>query len=180
MRAHLKGFSARIVMSSESMVTWYSGLLPNPAKVPYFQYMAWWYSIVQKFHNDGKNIQESQFWASMLHWPMAIIRQKSLNFKIGHDGILSIGNFMLMIKNHIFYFYSCPLTDQQPKNVLPISVATWNFLFILYLHHIKISATYLFRKIRYGHLSVEFLFLKKLFFSQKSSFLIKCLGRNSH
>jgi hypothetical protein len=28
---------------------------------------------------------------------MAIIRPKSLNFKIGHDGILSIGNFMLII-----------------------------------------------------------------------------------
>jgi hypothetical protein len=66
----------------------------------------------------------------MLHWPMAIIRPKSFNFKIGHDGILSIGNFRLMIKNHIFYFYSCPVTDQQLKNVLPISVATWNFLFI--------------------------------------------------
>jgi hypothetical protein len=40
MRAHLKGLSARIVMSSESMVTSASGLLPNPAKVPYFQYKA--------------------------------------------------------------------------------------------------------------------------------------------
>jgi hypothetical protein len=66
----------------------------------------------------------------MLQWPMAIIRPKSQNFKIGHDGILSIGNFMLMIKKHIFYFYSCPVTDKQPKNVLPFSVATWNFLFI--------------------------------------------------
>jgi hypothetical protein len=37
----------------------------------------------------------------MLQWPMAIIRPKSQNFKIGHDGILSIGNFILMIKNHI-------------------------------------------------------------------------------
>jgi hypothetical protein len=54
MRAHLKGLSARIVMSSESMVTCDSGLLPNPAKVQYFQYRAWWYSIVQKFHNYGK------------------------------------------------------------------------------------------------------------------------------
>jgi hypothetical protein len=35
-RAHLKGLSARIVMSSEFMVTCASGLLPNPAKVPYF------------------------------------------------------------------------------------------------------------------------------------------------
>jgi hypothetical protein len=36
MRAHLKDLSARIVTSSESMVTCASGLLPNPAKVPYF------------------------------------------------------------------------------------------------------------------------------------------------
>jgi hypothetical protein len=104
MRAHLKGLSTRIVMITESMGTCVSGLLPNPAKVPYFQYTAWWYSIVQKFHNDGKNIQESQFWASLLQWPMAIIRPKSQNFKIGHDGILSIGNFILMIKNHILLF----------------------------------------------------------------------------
>jgi hypothetical protein len=30
----------------------------------------------------------------------------------------------------MFEFFSCPVTDQQPKNVLPISVATRNFLFI--------------------------------------------------
>jgi hypothetical protein len=57
MRAHLKDLSARIariVMSSESMVTCTSSLLLNPAKVPYFQYKARWYSIVQKFHNDGR------------------------------------------------------------------------------------------------------------------------------
>jgi hypothetical protein len=35
---------------------------------------------------------------------MAIIRPKSQNFKIGHDGILSIGYFILMIKNHILLF----------------------------------------------------------------------------
>jgi hypothetical protein len=40
MRAHLKGISARIVMNTESMVTCASGLLPNPAKVQYFQYKA--------------------------------------------------------------------------------------------------------------------------------------------
>jgi hypothetical protein len=37
MRAHLKGLSKKIVISPESMVTCASGLLPNPAKVPYFQ-----------------------------------------------------------------------------------------------------------------------------------------------
>jgi hypothetical protein len=29
---------------------------------------------------------------------------KSQNFKIGHDGILSIGNFILMIKNNKLLF----------------------------------------------------------------------------
>jgi hypothetical protein len=36
----LKGLSAKIVMSSESMVTCASGLHLNPAKVPYFKYKA--------------------------------------------------------------------------------------------------------------------------------------------
>jgi hypothetical protein len=114
MRGHLKGLSKRIVMSLESMVTCASGLLPNPAKLPYFQYKACWYSIVQKFHNEGK--KNSRFTILSLFWPTAMIRPKSQNFKIGHDGILSIGNFILMIKNHILLFQ------------LPISVATRNFL----------------------------------------------------
>jgi hypothetical protein len=33
-----------------------------------------------------------------------MIRPKFQNFKIGHDGILSIGNFILMIKNNILLF----------------------------------------------------------------------------
>jgi hypothetical protein len=37
----------------------------------------------------------------------------------------------------MFYFFSCPVTDQQPKNVLPISVATRNFLFINICDRIK-------------------------------------------
>jgi hypothetical protein len=68
MRTHLKGLSARIVMSSESMVTCASGLLPNPTKVPNFQYKVWCYSIVQKFHNEGKKIQDSKFWAYLRPW----------------------------------------------------------------------------------------------------------------
>jgi hypothetical protein len=135
MRAHLKGLSARIVMSTEFMGTCVSGLLPNPAKVPYFQYTSWWYSIVQKFYNDGKNIQESQFWVYVLHWPTAMIRPKSQNFKIGHDGILSIGNFILMIKNHILLF-QLPGNWPTTKNVLPISVVTRNFLFILFKYEL--------------------------------------------
>jgi hypothetical protein len=66
-----------------------------------------------------------------------MIRPKSQIFKIGHDGILSIGNFILMIKNHILLF-QLP-TDQQPKNVLPISVTTRNFLFISDLENSKFS-----------------------------------------
>jgi hypothetical protein len=132
MRAHLKGLSARIVMSSESMVTCASGLLPYPAKVPYFQYRVWWYSIVLKFHNDGKKFKNHIFRLCALHRPMSMIWLKSQKCKIGYDGdgILSIGNFILMIKKFIFYFFSCPVTDQQPKNLLPISVVTRNFLFI--------------------------------------------------
>jgi hypothetical protein len=60
---------------------------------------------------------------------MVMIWPKSQKFKIGQDDILSIGNFILMIKNHILLF-QLPGNDQQPKNVLPISVATRNFLFI--------------------------------------------------
>jgi hypothetical protein len=37
-RAHLKGFRAKIVMSSESMTTRACGLLSNPAKVQKFNY----------------------------------------------------------------------------------------------------------------------------------------------
>jgi hypothetical protein len=64
MRVHLKGLSARIVMSSKSMVTSASGLLPNPAKVPL--------SHISNIGHDGtlsfrnfimmvKKNQESQF-----------------------------------------------------------------------------------------------------------------------
>jgi hypothetical protein len=69
----------------------------------------------------------------MLHWPTAMIRPKSQN--LGHDSILTIRNFLLMIKNHIsLQIFDCsdPVTGQQPKNMLPISVATRNFVFILF------------------------------------------------
>jgi hypothetical protein len=33
-----------------------------------------------------------------------MIQPKSQNYKIGHDGILSIGNFILVIKNQILLF----------------------------------------------------------------------------
>jgi hypothetical protein len=133
MRAHLKGLSARIVMSSEPMVTCASGLLPNPAKVPFFQYRAWWYSIVQKFRNEGKNIQESQIWAYFGLRPWS--GQSPKNSKSGMMVFyrLEISYWWLKI---IFYFFSCPVTDQQPKNVLPISVVTRNFLFIFCSYHV--------------------------------------------
>jgi hypothetical protein len=57
-RARLKGLSAEIVLNSKFEVTWARGLLPNPAKVPYFQYRVLWYSIVQKFHADGETNTE--------------------------------------------------------------------------------------------------------------------------
>jgi hypothetical protein len=104
---------------------------------------------------------------------MAMIQPKSQKFKTGHDGILSIGNFILMIKNHILLF-SCPVPDQQPKNVLPISVATRNFLFIL----------------KNGHLTESFFFPKnnnltersfdRVFFS-KNGHLTECFfSKNGH
>jgi hypothetical protein len=40
---------------------------------------------------------------------LSMIRPKSQNYTIGHDGILSIGNFTLVIKNHI-------LLSQLPGN----------------------------------------------------------------
>jgi hypothetical protein len=84
---------------------------------------------ILSFRNFIIKVKNSRFTILSLFWPTAMIRPKSQNFKIGHDGILSVGNFILMIKNHILIF-KCPVTDQQPKNVLPISVVTRNFLFI--------------------------------------------------
>jgi hypothetical protein len=113
------------------MVTCASGLLPNPAKVAYFQYKAWWYSIVQKFHNDGKKFQESQFWAYFGLRPWS-----GLSPKISKLGM------MVFYRLEISYWWSKlhstsnvqldPVTDQQrtnKKNMLPIFLATWNFIF---------------------------------------------------
>ena len=81
------------------MATCASGLLLNPAKVPNFHNRAWWYSIDQEFHDDCGITQESLFWATALHGPTAIIRPKSQISNIGHDGTLSIRNFMTIMKN---------------------------------------------------------------------------------
>jgi hypothetical protein len=53
---------------------------------------------------------------------------KVQNSNIRHDGILSIGNFMVM-KNKHFELFQLPVN----LNVLPIFVATRNFLFIMFM-----------------------------------------------
>jgi hypothetical protein len=87
-------------MSSEFMVTCASGLLRNPAKVPYFQYHDGTLSV----RNFIMMVKNSRIAILSLFWHMAMIWPKTQNFKTGHDGILSIGNFILMMKNHILLF----------------------------------------------------------------------------
>jgi hypothetical protein len=128
-RAPSKGLSIRNVFCIESMVNWACGLLPNPAKVPNFQYRAWLCSMDQKFHGDDEKTQESRFW-DLAQWLTAIIRPKSQNSNIRHDGILSIGNFMLMINKHFARFKLPGKLLKTKKNVLLIFVATRYFLFI--------------------------------------------------
>jgi hypothetical protein len=102
-RALSKGLSTRNVFCTEPMVICACGLLPNPAKVPNFnighdyalygsEISGWWWKT-----------REFWFW-DLTQWPMAIIRPKSQNSNIKHDGILSIGNFLLMINNHFARF----------------------------------------------------------------------------
>jgi hypothetical protein len=80
-----------------------------------------------------------------------------------------LGSFELRAPDRILRFF---------RKILKFSnLVNFNINHYCVSQHIKISATYLFRKMRYGHLSVECLFLKKLFFSQKSSFSIKCQGK---
>jgi hypothetical protein len=100
-RAPSKGLSTRNVLCIGPMVICACGLYPNPAKVPNFQYRAfraWLYSMDKKIHGDDEKTRESRF-LDFVQCPTAIIRPKSRNPKIRHDGILSIGNFMLMINN---------------------------------------------------------------------------------
>jgi hypothetical protein len=128
-RAPSKGLSTRIVFCIEPMVICACGLLLNQAKVPNFQYRAWLCSIYQKCHDDDdEKTRKSQFW-DLVQWPTAVIRPKSQNSNLRHDGILSIGNFMLMINKH-FSLFQLPVKTK--KNVLPIFVAIRNFLFIFF------------------------------------------------
>jgi hypothetical protein len=101
-----KGLSTRNVFCIGPMIICACGLLHNPSEAPNFQYRAWLCSMDQKFHGDDENTQELRFW-DLVQWPTAIIRQKSRNSNIRHDGILPIENFMLMI---ILQFFSCLVT----------------------------------------------------------------------
>jgi hypothetical protein len=55
--------------------------------------------IGQKFHADSEVFQVSEFRASI--GSIGYDPAKGPNFKIGHEGFLSIENFILMNKNHI-------------------------------------------------------------------------------
>jgi hypothetical protein len=89
-RALLKGLSIRNVFLMGLMVICACGLLLNPAKVPNFQYMAWLLIMLY-----GSEI--SKWWWKNPKISTAIIRPKSRNLNIIHDGILSIKNFVLRI-----------------------------------------------------------------------------------
>jgi hypothetical protein len=67
-RALLKGFSNRNVFCIELMVICACGLLPNPAKVPNFQYRALLGSLDQKFHGDDEKPKNPDF-VSWLNGP---------------------------------------------------------------------------------------------------------------
>jgi hypothetical protein len=62
------------------------------------------------------------------NWRPKMSSNRTTKIKSSPYGTLSIGNFILMIKI-IFYIFSCPVTDQQPENMLPISAAKQIFLF---------------------------------------------------
>jgi hypothetical protein len=72
------------------------------------------------------SVREFRFW-DLAQWPTAIIKPKSQNSNIGHDGILSIRNFMLMINNN-FSLFSCPVTCQEPIKCAPDFRSNTQFL----------------------------------------------------
>jgi hypothetical protein len=87
----------------------------------------------------------------MLHCPTAIIRPKSQNSHLGYDGIPSVGNFILMIKNQTsenfwpLQIYDCSslVTGQQPKKMYSFIILENKFLLLPYFP----LNVYLFRKI---------------------------------
>jgi hypothetical protein len=87
----------------------------------------------QKFHGDDEKPENLDFET----WPNVP--------KFWHDGILSIGNFMMMINNH-FALFQLPGNLFKTKKVLPIFVATHNFLFILFFFSKQIKALEIFSK----------------------------------
>jgi hypothetical protein len=99
------------------------GLLSNPAKVPKFQYTAWWYSIDQEFHADVEKNPGPQFGTS-----------GSIGL-IGHDPAkvpkymhaLSIRNFGLN-QAQLIISHSCQLTNIQKM----CSLLPWYMEFPIY------------------------------------------------
>jgi hypothetical protein len=61
MMVRLKGLSVRIILSILFLVICACGQIPNPAKVPKFQYTTLWYSIDQEFYADGEKTHRFQF-----------------------------------------------------------------------------------------------------------------------
>jgi hypothetical protein len=127
-------------MSSESMVTCASGLLPNPAKVPYFQYRALWYSIVQKFHNDGQKFKHHNFEPILAYGHDPAKVPKFQNWAWWYSIDWKFHSFILMIKNHILLFQlpgNWPITKKcvlysRGNPEFPIYFS-YNFIFFLEL-----------------------------------------------
>jgi hypothetical protein len=71
-----------------------------------------------------------------LHWPMVMIWPKSQKFKIGYDGILSIGNFILMIKNQIPILIFDAATQWLTSNQKMCSLFPWQHRISYLLEHI--------------------------------------------
>jgi hypothetical protein len=119
-KAPSKGLSYKNVFFIGPMVTCACYLLSDLAKVSNFQYRAWLCSMDQKFHVDDEKTRGPWFW-DLVQRPTVIIRPKSQNSKIRHDGILSIWYIMLMINNH-FARFQLPgnfLTTKQKCSLFP-------------------------------------------------------------
>jgi hypothetical protein len=133
-RAHWKGLSTKIVLSLRLMVICACGLLSNPAKIPKFQYTAWWYSIDQKFHADVEKLMDPNF------KPLRSIGfndydpAKVPKFKYRYDGALSIRNFALN-QAQLIISHTCQLTTNQKMcTLLP-----WHTEFSIYLKFLYVS-----------------------------------------
>jgi hypothetical protein len=103
------------------MVICACGLLPNPAKVPNFQYRAW--LLIMFFGSEISwwwwKTREPQFW-DLVQWSTAIIQPKSRNSNKRYDGILSIGKSAPYFRGNtqfpIYYFLlGCHLWHLFPQ-----------------------------------------------------------------